>query len=125
MNATLLAQNAYRTQAQTIRTERGLEYDAIARITHNLCMAARDGRDNMIAVARAIHDNRRLWTILATDVADPENPLPNALRAQIIYLAEYTHHHSSKVLRDAAPIAPLIEVNTAIMRGLGERRSTS
>lgn len=122
MNATLLAQTAYRTQAHTIRTERALEFDAFARVTHRLMMASVRGREDMGSLATAVHDNRRLWTILTTDVADPENPLPQDLRARIFYLAQFSHHHSSKVLYGNASVQPLIDINSAIMRGLGTNR---
>jgi len=73
-------------------------------------------------LAEAIHDNRRLWTTLAVDVADADNSLPKELRAQIFYLAEFTHQHSSKVLNGQASVAPLIEINMAILRGLNGNR---
>lgn len=122
MNATLLAQTAYRKQAQTIRTERGLEYDAFARITHRLALATAKRRDDIVNLAAALHDNRRLWTILATDVADPQNPLPQDLRARIVHLAQFTHRHSTQILNGDAAVQPLIDINTAIMRGLSDRR---
>jgi flagellar protein FlaF len=121
VNATLKAQHAYRHGAQAIRTHRSLEYDAIARITHALKTATKRGKDGFPDLAAAIHDNRRLWTILATDVADAGNPLPDALRARIFYLAEFTRLHSSKVLNGGASATPLIEVNTAILKGLREQ----
>ncbi len=117
MNAILQAQAAYREQAQTIRTERGLEYDALARITHRLKSAAKES-GSIGPLASAVHDNRRLWTIFATDAADRANPLPAELRARIISLAEFTRQHSGRVLRDGADVTPLIDVNLAIMRGL-------
>ena len=44
--------------------------------------------------------------------------LPQPLRAQIFYLAEFTLQHSRKALTDGLPFAPLIDINTAMMRGL-------
>lgn len=120
MNAILQAQSAYRAQAKTVRTHRGLEYDALARITRRLREAGEPQR-GIAALAGAIHDNRRLWTILAADAADRDNPLPAELRARIIYLAEFTRLHSAKVLRATAEITPLIDINTAVMRGLHDR----
>jgi flagellar protein FlaF len=66
----------------------------------------------------ALHENRALWTILAADVADPDNGLPETLRAQIFYLAEFTDHQTSKILRGEGSADSLIEINTAVMRGL-------
>ena len=124
MNAIQMAQNAYRQDAQATRTQRGVEYDAIARITHALKTASQRKTAGFRDMAAAIHDNRRLWTILAADAAGSGNQLPQALRARIVYLAEFTRLHSSKVLTEGASAAPLIEVNTAILRGLRDGRAT-
>ncbi|WP_319825048.1 flagellar biosynthesis regulator FlaF [Thalassovita sp.] len=122
MNAQFTAQRAYAQTAGSLRTPRGQEYDAFARVTHQ--MIAADTTKAMAPLAAALHRNRRLWTLLASDVADPANQLPAALRAQIFYLAEFTSQHSRKVLRGAATAAPLIEVNRAIMRGLRPQEAT-
>lgn len=125
MNAMQQAQAAYRTAAHPIRTPRGAEFDAFARITSRLKAANSQGPMQFGELARAIHDNRRLWTILATDVAGADNQLPKELRARILYLAEFTRLHSGQVLRAGASAQPLIEINTAIMRGLRDRSATS
>lgn len=118
MNTQRLAQRAYQSQTAPIRTPRGVEYEAFARITHRLAGAARQGNRGFSKLAEALHDNRRLWVTLAAAVADNDNALPTDLRARLFYLAEFTEAHSQKVLRGTAPVAPLIEVNTAVMRGL-------
>lgn len=119
MNVHLNAQRAYAQTASPIRTPRGLEYEAFARITHKLKSASEGGMVGPLAAA--IHQNRQLWTLLASNVADPQNGLSADLRARIFYLAEFTNQHSRKVLRREATTKPLIEVNTAIMRGLREK----
>ncbi len=122
MNATQIAQAAYGTSAQPIRTPRGTEYEAFVRITSRLKAAGTRAPAGFRDLARAIHDNRRLWTILAADAADDDNLLPKEVRARILYLAEFTRLHSGKVLREAASTEPLVEINLAIMRGLHDRR---
>ena len=118
MNAITKAQNAYGRDAQPIRTDRDTEYNAFAKITHQLRSASSRGKEGFRDLISALHDNRKLWTILAVDVADKSNTLPKELRARIVYLAEFTQQHSSKVLTHRATAEPLIEINTAIMRGL-------
>lgn len=71
---------------------------------------------------QALYDNRRLWTALAIDVAGPDNALPKELRAQIFYLAEFVQTHTGKVLARKARLSPLLEINAAILRGLGGQR---
>lgn len=118
MTARLLAERAYQGQSAATRTPRGIEYDAFVRITRRLVAAARLGNAGFTALASAVHENRRLWTILAADVADNANALPTDLRARIFYLAEFTAQHSSKVLAKKASVKALIDINAAIMRGL-------
>ncbi|MEX1234572.1 MAG: flagellar biosynthesis regulator FlaF [Roseovarius sp.] len=118
MNAILKAQNAYGLSNQSIRTARGTEYDAVARITQKLKSAAQKAPEDMVALAGAISENRELWTLFAAQVADPENPLPKTLRASIFYLSEFTNLHSRKVLAREASANALIEINTSVMRGL-------
>ncbi len=125
MNIAALAQSAYSNAQTPIKTERSTEYQVFARITHQLSTASAEGIENFIELASAIHDNRKLWNILAADVAEAENGLPKELRAQIFYLAEFTEHHSRKVLAREASTAALVEVNTAIMRGLRANREVS
>jgi flagellar protein FlaF len=113
-----LAQAAYSQDSAPIRTIRGTEYEIFARVTHRMRLAAAQGKTGFAALAEAIHNNRRLWTLLAADVADSENGLPRDLRARIFYLAEFTQDYSGKVLSKGASIAPLVEINAAMMRGL-------
>jgi flagellar biosynthesis activator protein FlaF len=122
VNAHLLASSAYSGAAVPIRTDRGAEYDAFARCTRALA-SAQTGAGGFAAMARALSDNRRLWNVLATDVSGDGNRLPPALRARIFYLAEFTRHHSRRVLAGEAEVAALIDINTTVMRGLrGQER---
>ena len=118
MNIAALARSTYSDALAPIKTERSTEYQIFAQITHRLTKASADDLISFIDLAEAIHDNRRLWTILASDVVDKENGLPAPLRAQIFYLAEFTENHSSKVLSKEATVEALVEINTAVMRGL-------
>ncbi len=121
MNATQLAHAAYRPGAQPIQTPRGIEYEAFARVTSRLKAASTGTPANFSELVHALHANRRLWIVLATDAADQDNALPKDLRARILYLAEFTRQHTGKVLQSGASVGPLLEINTAIMRGLSDR----
>lgn len=117
MNAFSMAKMAYSNTATPTRTPRGIEYDAFARITHRIKTSGDDAK-KFNALAAALYDNKKLWSILATDVADKNNPLPKELRGQIFYLYKFTAQHTSKVLRKTASVDALIDINTTIMRGL-------
>ncbi len=117
MNATNLAQAAYAAVGSPLRTDRSTEYQAFSSIIRRLSAAR--APEKFADLAAVIADNRALWTILASDVADAHNALPQKLRAQIFYLAEFTDLHSRKVLRGQADVQVLVDINTAVMRGLG------
>lgn len=124
MTATLLAQTAYGAAAAPVRTARGSELAAFEAITARLSRAA-EPKAPMLLRAAALHDNRRLWTALATDLAGAENALPQGLRAQLFYLAEFSLSQSRAALRDVAALQGLIDVNRAVMRGLAGEAGTA
>lgn len=117
MTATLLAQAAYGAASTSVRTDRSNELGAFETITARLARAAEPGA-SMALRADALHDNRRLWTMLATDVAASGNNLPQGLRAQIFYLAEFSLLQSRAALRDPSALGALIDINRSVMRGL-------
>lgn len=117
MTSSYLAQSAYNPVQSAVKTERGTEHAAFERVTAQLSRADRP-EASVGQRATALHDNRRLWTLMAANVADSSNALPQALRAQLFYLAEFTLQHSRKALSGGASITPLIDINTAVMRGL-------
>ena len=112
------ARQAYGASASGLRTGRQAEHQVLSTVTARLSAAAARPADHARR-AGALHDNRRLWTRFAADVAEAGNGLPTELRARLFYLAEFTDHHSRRVLRGEADLQPLIDVNTAVMRGLG------
>lgn len=118
MNSAAYARTGY-DQAETSQgTPRRNEYRAFAGITHRMASAGKADRREFPKLAAALADNQRLWRLLAADVAQEGNGLSPALRARILYLAEFTRQHSQKVLRHTATVDVLVDVNTAIMRGL-------
>lgn len=120
MNAmTALAQHAYAPPKAPVETPRDIEYRAFAKITRALTEARDlDGPEAKPALARALHDNVRLWSALAEDCMSDGNRLPEALRAQIIGLAFFARAHMRKVMEGSDGPQALIDVNMSIMRGL-------
>ena len=112
------ARTGYAAAAAPIRTERGTEYAVFAQITHRLKCLDETDRGAFPKLAAAVCDNQRLWGTLAEDLMGEGNALPIGLRAQLVSLAGFVGRHSHKVLASRASVAPLIEINTAIMKGL-------
>ena len=108
----------YAENATTVRNDRRSEYDVFGRVTKALRDTATKAKSDFPAYAEALDLNRRLWTALVVDVADPANPIPADLKARVIYLSEFTQLHTRKILREGASVMPLLEINMAVMRGL-------
>ena len=100
------------------RTPRSMEYELLARATKALTRAWSGRKRDFPGLATALNENLRLWSTLAADVAEPSNSLPAALRAQLFYLYQFTAEHSRAVLADGGSVEVLIDINTAVMRGL-------
>lgn len=105
-----------------VRTARDAEYEIISRVTHMLRRAVEGGpgRDRIAAV----HKNNELWTILAADLASPENGLPDDVKAGLLSLAAFSLRHGHQALAGTAGIEALIDMNMALMRGLRHEAAT-
>lgn len=117
MNALHQARTAYANPAAITANARSGEYKVLARVTQKLRAASRPDAP-FAERAEALHDNRRLWLRVARLVADDENRFTPELRQRLFFLAEFSLAHTSKVLDGDADTEALIEINTAVMRGL-------
>jgi flagellar protein FlaF len=106
------------------KTPRALEYELLARVTQALTTSWATRKENFGGLMTALDDNLRLWATLAADVAEPTNGLPAPLRAQLFYLYEFSVQHSRAVREQSASVEVLIDINTAVMRGLRGDRGT-
>ena len=62
---------------------------------------------------------RRLWSVLIEDLGDPENDLPQALRADLISIGLWIIRESEQIrLEKSANFKGIIEVSAAIRDGL-------
>ena len=101
-----------------------MEYRLFAQVTLALMEAAKADINDIPARVDALDWNRRVWTTLSEDCAQPGNALPAPLRASIISLAIWVNRHTSAVIRRQEQIEPLIEVNRMIMQGLSPASNT-
>jgi flagellar protein FlaF len=112
------ARAAYSRPETAAPAPRAREYDLLARITQRLAEAEGRRTQDLAAYLAALDENLRLWSALGQAVADEANALPAPLRAQLFYLYEFTAHHSRAARQGDASAEVLIDINTAVMRGL-------
>jgi flagellar protein FlaF len=111
---------AYKQAATRAESPREMEYRLFGQVTRALMQAAAADPSDVTTRIDALDWNRRLWSTLATDCADPGNSMPMALRAQIISISIFVGKHSSVVMRGEDDFEVLIDINRSIMQGLNQ-----
>lgn len=104
---------------------RALEAAVIERAAQRL-QAARDalaqGDDS--ALIEALKFNQRLWSFFQAELESEDNPMPAALKRDLIALIEFIDRRTFLILGDASPaperIDVLININRNIAAGLRE-----
>ena len=76
-----------------------------------------DSQDRQMMISAAFSNNQ-LWTVLAADLAHPDNALPEQVKAGLLSLAIFSIKHGQKVLSENVPATTLVEINLKIMKGL-------
>ncbi|GAD58711.1 flagellar biosynthesis regulator FlaF [Brevundimonas sp. BAL450] len=109
---------AYKTATARAENPREAEYRLFGQVTRALMEASRADPSDLKTRIDALDWNRRLWSTLATDCANPDNNLPAPLRAQLISISLFVSRHSSAVMRREEDFEPLIDINKMIMQGL-------
>ena len=90
--------------------------DQEAEVFRRAVAALRKGRGaNPVIQVRALADNTRLWSTVIDLMQDPQNGLPEALRASIVSVGMAVQR---EMQRDAPDFDFLIEVNEDIAAGL-------
>lgn len=109
---------AYKTAATRAETPRETEYRLFGQVTRALMHASTVEPTDIATRIDALDWNRRMWSSLATDCADPDNVMNLALKAQIISISLFVSRHSSVIMRDEDDFEILIDINRAVMQGL-------
>jgi flagellar biosynthesis activator protein FlaF len=109
---------AYKTAATRVENPRETEYRLFGQVTRALIHASTTDPTDIATRIDALDWNRRLWSALATDCADPDNAMDKSLRAQIISISLFVSRHSSVVMRGDDDFEALIDINKMVMQGL-------
>ena len=108
---------AYQSTQRVTEDPRAMEYRLFGQVTGALIDVRKNGTKGG-PLAEALDWNRKVWRTLATDCMDDRNRLPKSVRAQIVSLSLWITKYSKSVMREGAPVDPLIEINRTIMQGL-------
>lgn len=115
-----LARTGNAVYKETIReTEhpRSIERRVFLQVTRDLEAIEEDGQLTPDA-QEALAKNQKLWGSLMFDCMEPENPLPDSLKAGIISLALFVDKQTGEVFAGREKISSLITINRNMIRGL-------
>jgi flagellar protein FlaF len=116
---------AYQQARSRGESPRDAEYRLFGQVTLALMDAAKAPMSDIQTRADALDWNRRMWSTLAADCAQPDNALPPPVRAQIISLSMWVRRQTSEVLRGKDTFDSLIEINRIMMQGLSARGASA
>ena len=116
---------AYEQARSRAEQPRETEYRLFGQVTRALMEASELPDYEIGKRMEALHWNRQLWSALVIDCSQPNNTLPQPLRASIISLSLWVGRHTSAIMRKEEDLAPLIEINRMIMQGLGGQTNPS
>jgi len=122
-NNTQNAQNAYGSIKKETMTERSVEYHVFMQVTSRLEDAQENHSKKSVEYITALGDNQLLWNALAADVASSGNQLPESLKAQIFYLAQFMAKQTTDIRSGEQDLQPIIDINKMIMEGLASQAS--
>lgn len=115
--------SAYQAARTRVESPRSAEHRLLGEITGEMMTAQAVGATGA-QLMPALHRNREMWSVFASDCGAKGNGLPADLRAQIISLSLWVDRFTSDVMAGRETIAELIALNRIIMDGLrSERRA--
>jgi flagellar protein FlaF len=107
--------SAYKRRKEAAEMPRELEQRAFTIVIGRLMEGKEKGGRALI---EACYLNQQFWTTLLTDLALPQNALPDQLKARLISIGIWVQRYSPQVMSGAAAVDPLISVNRTILEGL-------
>ena len=108
---------AYQRVSQVTESPRQSEYRLLGAVSRELAASLVDV-ENPGRRREALDWNQQIWITFMLDCGQAENALPATLRARIISLGLWVARYTEKAMFSDLEVQPLIDVNTAIMKGL-------
>ena len=113
---------AYKTAKIPYMSGREIEAGALTRSALMLseCQKNWDDPDRDQNLAEALHTNQRVWTILQSELAKDDNPLPIEIRKNILTLSVFIDKRIIEVMAYPASekLKILIDINLNLAAGL-------
>lgn len=113
-------ENIYKTISGNMLSQRELEAQALVHMASKINAIKENWDDKAAELENVLNMNRKLWTVFAASLAEPDNPLPLDLKKNVGALALFIFKHTLNVLSNPKPQALdiLININMQLAKGL-------
>lgn len=114
------ALKAYRQNARSGLSGRRAEAALLLQCAQDLQSALVGNGVDIDRLQPAAAQNRRVWSLIAADVTEPECKLPDDVRRNIVNISMFMLQESLRALVDPRPdrLEPLVRINRTIAEGL-------
>lgn len=114
------ANNAYAQTNLAGHSPRELEASALLKAAARLQSASETALPGSPDYDAALIHNRRLWSIFAGAVSDPASPMPDAMKGQILTLANFIFNQTIQATArpSAEALRSLVTINRELAAGL-------
>jgi flagellar biosynthesis activator protein FlaF len=107
---------AYQAVQNSVIQSRQVEADIFRRLNFALGLAWKEG--NGVALVKAAADTRRFWEFLLGAVRDPQNPLPDGLKKQVLEIAAVVIGEVDRNINGNLDVDFLLAINHTFADGL-------
>lgn len=116
---------AYRSVQKTTMSGREVEAEVLTKAALQLrdCRDNWEAEDRSLRFDRALKYNQLIWSILQSELAKQDNPLPKKLREDLLSLSAFVDKRTFEAMAYPAPekLTILVNINLNIAAGLRER----
>jgi flagellar protein FlaF len=114
--------DAYRKVQKTSISGRELEASVLTQAAFKLtaCQNNWETSDHDVMLEEALIHNQRIWTILQSELAKDDNPLPQQVKDDLLSLSLFVDKRTFDIMAfpDPAKLSILININLNIAAGL-------
>jgi flagellar protein FlaF len=118
----------YRSVEKATLSGRDLEAHTLLKAAQKLAEAKRrlESDRDLETLDEALRYNQRLWTLFQSELMEPANPLPQAIKEDLLALIGFIDRRTFSLMAepDAARLDVLIDINRNIASGLQQQAGT-
>ena len=122
MHASQAQTEIYSRSQKSALSDREAEATALMKAAAMMkhCQSQWSSADRPVHLEKALRFNQRLWTFFQVALTDPQNPLPDAIKENVLRLSVFIDKRIFEVMAFPSPekLDVLININTNIAAGL-------